>query len=171
MQVGFPTFSALQFSELATDNIILREAREADPSKWLSSIHYEYSKKTLTTSLRPHIEKHHLKHYLTLAKKNGWKILLLELVSQARSQATNEAATSQHERSIKFDENTFHQHLLNFIVTDDQVCSHDLISSFYVYNAHACVFRPKSLNLVECPEFRQLLLLLRNNLNEAMISC
>jgi hypothetical protein len=31
------------------------------------------------------------------------------------------------------------------------------------------VFRLKSLNLVECPEFRRLLLLLRNDLEEAMI--
>jgi len=127
MQVGFPTFSALQFSELATDNIILREAREADPSKWSSSIYYEYSQKTSTTSLRPHIEKYHLEPYLILAKENGWKILLPRLISQARSQATNEATTSWGERSIKFDENTFHQHLLNFIIADNQVCSHDLI--------------------------------------------
>lgn len=53
----FPTFSALQFSKLITDNIILREAKEADLSKWSSSICYEYFQKTLTISLHPHIEK------------------------------------------------------------------------------------------------------------------
>jgi hypothetical protein len=124
MQASLPPFSALQFSELTTDNIILREVKEADPSKWSSSIRYEYSNRTSTTSLRPHIEKFHLELYLTLAKENGWKILLPGLVSKARSQATNEAATSQGERPDTFDELKFYQYLLNFIVVDDQVCSH-----------------------------------------------
>jgi hypothetical protein len=94
MQASFPTFSA---RELTTNNIILREAKEADSSMWISSTHYEYLLKTSTSSLRPHIEKHHLKLYLTLAKEKEWKILLLELVSQAQLQTTNKAATSQGE--------------------------------------------------------------------------
>lgn len=139
MQASLPTFSALQSTELTTDNIILRQAKEADPSNWSSRIRYEYSQKTSTTSLRPHIEKYHLELYLTLAKEKGWKILLPGLVSQARS---NEAATSQGERPDTFNESTFHQHLLNFIVADDQVCSHLI---FYVYDAHVCIFGLSSL--------------------------
>jgi hypothetical protein len=100
---------------------MVRKARAEDPSKWSSRIHYEYSLKTLTTSLRPHIEKHHLELYLTLAKEKGWKIQLPGLVSQAQSQATNEAAMLQVEQPDQFDERSFHQHLLNFIVADDQV--------------------------------------------------
>ena len=95
---------------------------------------------------------------MTLAKEKGWKILLPGLVSQARSQATNEAATSQGEHPDKFDEHTFHQYLLNFIVADDQVCSRLI----FLYLQHSCLHVPtlKSLNLVECREFRLLLLLL-----------
>lgn len=159
-------FSALQYSQLTTNNITLREAKEADPSKWLSSTRYEYSQKTSTTSLRPHVEKYHLELYKTLAKQKGWKILLPGLLSQARSQATNEA-TSQGERPDKFDERTFHQHLLNFIVADDQVCPHLIFLCLQC----SCMCFPtlKSLNLVECREFRLLLLLLRNDLKEAML--
>jgi hypothetical protein len=61
---------------------------------------------------------------MTHAKKEGWKILLPGLVSQAKSQANSEAATLQAGRPDKFDERTFHQHLLNFIIADDQVCFH-----------------------------------------------
>jgi len=124
MQASFCTFSAVQFSGLTPGNIILKEAKEADPSKWSSSISYEYSQKMSTSSLCPHIEKYHLELYLTLAKENEWKILLPGLVSQAQLQATNEAATLQGERPDRFNKGTFHQHLLNFIVADDQVCSH-----------------------------------------------
>lgn len=111
----------LQFSELTTDNIILREAREADPSNWPADKHYQYALTTSTTSLRPHIEKYHLELYKTLAKENGWKILLPGLVSQARSQASVETAT-QGKPLDEFNVATFHQYLLNFIVADDQVC-------------------------------------------------
>jgi hypothetical protein len=85
MQAHFPTFLALQFSELTTDNIILREAREADPSNWSCRTHYEYSQKMSTTSLCPHIEKYHLDLYMTIAAKKGWKILLPRLISNAQS--------------------------------------------------------------------------------------
>ncbi len=70
------------------------------------------------------------------------EILLPGLISQARSQMTNKATISRGERPDKFDKSTFHQHLLNFIVTDNQVCSH---LSFYVYNAYVCMFQLSSL--------------------------
>jgi hypothetical protein len=90
-------FSALWFSELTTDNIILREARGADLSNWSYRTHYEYLQKMSTTSLHPHIEKYHLDLYMTLVVEKEWKILLLGLVSNAQSQATNEAARLQGE--------------------------------------------------------------------------
>jgi hypothetical protein len=157
----------LSSSKSTANNIILRKSKEADPSKWLSSTKYEFSQKTSTTSLRPHIEKYHIKLFKALAEEKGWKILLPGLVSQARSQATNKAANSQHERADNFDEHTFHQYLLNFIVADNQVCSHLI----FLYLQCSCLRVPtlKSLNLVECREFRLLLLLLRNDLKEEMI--
>jgi hypothetical protein len=87
---------------------------------WPSKTNYEYSKTTSNTSLRRHIENFHLDQYKILAKENGWKIQLAGLVSQARSQAASEATAVG--RPDKFDEQTFHQFLLKFIVVDDQVC-------------------------------------------------
>ena len=56
---------------------------------------------------------------MILAKEGGWKIQLPGLVSQAQSQAASEStAGGQPDR---FDEQTFRQLLLNFIVVDDQV--------------------------------------------------
>src|ERR1700735_986452 len=93
--------------------------RDKDPSNWPSSRRYVYSKGTSTSSLRPHIEKYHLDKYKKIAKEGCWKILLPGLVSQSRSEAM--AATIQEGQPDKFDEHTFHKHLLNFIVADDQV--------------------------------------------------
>ena len=100
---------------------MLRKIKEAEPDQWKSNIKFEFSTKTSNTSLRPHIERHHLDLFLQLAKENGWKILLPGLVSQARSEATSAATSGSAERRTQFDESTFHQHLLNFIVADDQV--------------------------------------------------
>jgi hypothetical protein len=54
--------------------------------------------------------------------------------------------------------------LLNFIVADDQV-------SLFVFEVNACRFILciQSLNVVECQEFRALLLLLWSDLKESMI--
>ncbi len=86
----------------------------------MKDIKFSYSKTTSTTSLRPHIERNHLELFLCIAKKNNWKHSLPGLMSQARSQAASEASSSQVRR-VKFNEQNFHQHLINFIVADDQV--------------------------------------------------
>jgi hypothetical protein len=108
------------FSGWLTVNVF-RTIKEAEPDQWKSNIKFEYSTKTSNTSLRPHIERHHLDLFLQLAKENGWKVLLPGLVSQARSEATSAAASVSAERHSQFDESTFHRHLLSFIVADDQV--------------------------------------------------
>lgn len=96
-------------------------AYDADPTIWPSGRRYIYSKGTSTTSLRPHIEKYHLEEYKRLANERGWKIMLPGLVSQARSEAAASVPAAD-ERRDDFDEQTFHEYLLNFIVADDQVC-------------------------------------------------
>jgi hypothetical protein len=73
------------------------------------------------TSLCTHIEACHLEEFTWLAAERGWKIWLKGLLSQARSQATSEAAAAQAGQP-QFDEETFRQYLLNFIVANDQVC-------------------------------------------------
>jgi len=119
-------------------------------------------------TLHPHIEMHHHKLYLSLVKANSWKVLLPGLVSQAQSQATSVASASQVGPLVEIDKQKFHQHLLYFIIADDQVRLHFLS---FLHSLHSCllVLNPKSLNIIECPEFRKLLLFLRSNLRESLI--
>ena len=104
---------------MTEDHVAYRKIYDDNPASWPSGRRYIYSKGTSTTSLRPHIEKYHLEEYKRLAKEHGWKILLPGLVSQAWSEATVPATPD--ERPDKFDEHTFHEYLLKFIVADNQV--------------------------------------------------
>ena len=109
--------------------------------------------------------------YLQLVKKHGWKLFLPEdPPSQGQSQAASEPSTLQVQLdNLEFNEEVFHQHLLNFIIADDQVCSHFL--SLYIYYAYVfLVPNPKALHVIECPEFHQLLVLLRGGI-ESLIPC
>jgi hypothetical protein len=99
-----------------------RKEHDANPNTWDGKIKYEYSVKSSTTTLRPHIERFHLQEYLQLQKEHGWTVMLPGLVSQARSQAASTANSLQEEAREKWDEPTFLRHLVRFIVTDDQVC-------------------------------------------------
>jgi hypothetical protein len=47
--------------------------------------------------------------------------MLPGLVSQAQSAASASMPATPDERPDKFDEKTFHEYLLNFIIADDQV--------------------------------------------------
>ena len=114
MQVGVSTHCGYSDSLIT----LCRKSKDADPTNWASR-KYEYSGKTSTTSLRPHIERHHLDKFNELAAKHGWKILLPGLVSQARSQATE--ASEEGDRRDNFNEQTFRESLLNFVIADDQV--------------------------------------------------
>jgi hypothetical protein len=95
-------------------------------SKTKPSIKYEYSLKTSNTSLRPHIERHHRELYMTLAKENRWQIMLPGLLLDAHSQAAGAAAVaamSEDDRPDTFNEHTFCERLVKFIVINDQVLS------------------------------------------------
>jgi hypothetical protein len=83
-------------------------------------------------------------------------------VSQARSQAASDASGLQA-RQDEFNEETFHRGLLNFIIADDQV------RDFWFFYVHYAQLVPQSLNVIECPEFRQLVLLLRSDLNDSQV--
>ncbi|KAF9239469.1 ribonuclease H-like domain-containing protein [Melanogaster broomeanus] len=57
-----------------------RKARDADPVGWArrdTSRHtFQYSRNTSNTTLRGHIDRHHILEYITLAEANGWQIWL-----------------------------------------------------------------------------------------------
>lgn len=100
--------------------MVFRILRDGDPSKWDPTRRYIYSKNTSTSSLCPHIKKYHLDLFKTLAQERGWKVLLPGLVTQAKSQASAAVATNQRVPD-KFNEDSFRQYLVNFIIVDDQV--------------------------------------------------
>ena len=102
--------------------IILRKIKDADPSGWNSEVQYQYSKKTSNTSLRPHIKRLHTALYNHLVKENGWENLVPGLVSRSRSQATSEVSQLGVRQLDDVDQQKFHQHLVKFIIADDQVC-------------------------------------------------
>ena len=93
---------------------------------------------------------------MNLAKEKGW---ISKLPSQARLQRIDDVATLQGRQPDKFSEAAFHRCLLNFIITvrSSPSCSHVSYSLILISIL-------KSLNVVECPEFRDLLLLLQNDL-------
>ena len=62
-----------------------------------------------------------MKIFLDQQPVHGWKILLLSLISQARSQATSAGHSQQGEACDRFDQSTFMHYLINFVVVDDQV--------------------------------------------------
>ena len=62
-----------------------------------------------------------------------------------------------------FNERNFHKRLVDFIVADDQVCLHHMAFGLFTD------LSSKSIRLVECREFRDLLLLLRSDLRDSMI--
>jgi len=118
-----------------------------DPSKWDPRIIFVYAFKSSTTSLRYHIINQHASHYMALAKEKGWKNMLAGFRSQARLQAAYEAVTSQPEQLDNFDESTFHQYLLSFIVADDQVCSHFIFLCLHAH-VHVPILKvPKSCRM------------------------
>lgn len=96
-----------------------RKTRDADPSHWNSKISYEYAASSSTSTLRGHLEREHLDDYMALSKEKGWKH---QLRSQARLNS-EASVTSSTVPVDSFDEETFHQYLIRFIVTDDQVSS------------------------------------------------
>ncbi len=104
------------------NKILHRKVKDTGLANWPSNICFVYSQKMSTTSLHPHIEKYHCNLYLSLAKKRGWKIQLPGLQLQAWSQVASETTALQAGQLDKFDENTFHQYLVKFIVVNNQVC-------------------------------------------------
>jgi hypothetical protein len=95
--------------------------RELNPALWSPKVRYEYSAHSSNTSLRPHIELHHLLLYTQLAEKYGWKIQLPGVVKSRSALTDGAPSPANSQREDRFTERSFHEHLVNFIVADDQV--------------------------------------------------
>jgi hypothetical protein len=113
---------------------------------------------TANSNLKRHIRNFHRELWLTNTQKNGWKNL--------HSQVSTQSVALQGKPCEEFDVDKFHPHIVRFIVADNQVSQFvPLLRQFLT------TILPQSINVVECPELQSLLLLLRSNLQDAMIPC
>jgi hypothetical protein len=95
--------------------------RKQNSQTWDPKTRYKYSPNTSNTALRPHIELRHVSLYTQLAKAYGWKIQLQGLMRSQSALTDNAASPANSQREDKFSQRSFHEHLVNFIVADDQV--------------------------------------------------
>ncbi|KIM92280.1 hypothetical protein PILCRDRAFT_48903, partial [Piloderma croceum F 1598] len=102
-----------------------------------------FSPYTGNASLRVHLENFHKAEYLQICSEQQWSN---QLPKSQREETTagsiGQSMQDGHPRPT-FSWQTFLNHLVNFVVADDQ-----------------------SINVVECREFRNLLLLLREDLQD-----
>ncbi|KIL57978.1 hypothetical protein M378DRAFT_188346 [Amanita muscaria Koide BX008] len=108
----------------------------------LEGVRWKYSENTGTSPLRVHLENHHAAEYIQICHEKGWPMLLPKKRKELEAQAAAMTDNHQSERPT-FSHQVFLEHLINFIVADDQ-----------------------SISVIECPEFRRLLLVLRVDLQE-----
>ncbi|CAA7260679.1 unnamed protein product [Cyclocybe aegerita] len=81
---------------------------------------FEFSINTSNTTLRNHLENVHKEEYLCLCTEKGWNNLLSK--SRVQMVAAPEAAHgTQGAFRTPFTQKAFIQHLINFVVADDQV--------------------------------------------------
>ena len=77
---------------------------------------YEYVATTSNTVLRNHLNRAHKEEFIRVSKEKGWR---MPSQSEAGSEAAGSSLAAFH---TKFTQKAFLEHLINFIVTDDQVC-------------------------------------------------
>jgi hypothetical protein len=77
---------------------------------------YEYAPTTSNTVLRNHLNRAYKEEFIRVSKEKGWR---MSSQSKAGSEATGSSLAVFH---TKFTQKAFLEHLINFIVTDDQVC-------------------------------------------------
>ena len=176
LSVSFLPHLSYDYSE-----VICRALYDKDPEDW--KVKYgtgrgrqiDYSPSTMTGTLWGHIDKWHLLEYIEIAldPQRDWQILvsgvkkalklgysldgLKDIVKQngnlnnllpppTNSTAPEDGALKKRANIPPFSLSSLHQHLVEFIVADDQ-----------------------ALNIVECNEFRCLLLFLREDLKDTDI--
>ncbi|KAF8834092.1 hypothetical protein BDN67DRAFT_1016868 [Paxillus ammoniavirescens] len=171
---------AMQLNSTSEETVCryCKKAHDTNPVAWTQTYSkrdptFQYSLNTGTSALRGHINRHHILEYLALVEANKWQVWLesvkavmargytLNEIREALAEggalaslpprhsealSMNSANPSDHPLIPPFSLEQLHDHLVAFIVADDQ-----------------------SLNVVECKEFRQLLLLLHQDLKDSQI--
>jgi hypothetical protein len=88
-----------------------------DKTQWPTNRNYSYSHRTSTSGLRSHIERFHKEEYLRLSKERGWVIQIASLKSQQEKSTSGGNLPPQ----IMFSSDAVTNHLVRFIVANDQV--------------------------------------------------
>ena len=99
-----PSITALSIH----DNFLIRERSLTEPT-----VKYEYSDSTANGNLRAHLLRAHNEEYLRVSKEKGW------VVPSAPSEA---GVPGSGVFRAKFTQQAFVEHLVNFIIADNQVC-------------------------------------------------
>jgi hypothetical protein len=126
----------------------------------MTSTNFTFFVNTSNAPLRGHLEKYHTDEYVQVCKDNRWPALLPKLWQKITEASIGSSSDPDGQPHPKFSRQTFLHHIINFIVADDQVC----LNIFETYLA--CLLPIQSINVIECPEFRDLLLLLRQDLRD-----
>ncbi|KIM78715.1 hypothetical protein PILCRDRAFT_56284, partial [Piloderma croceum F 1598] len=114
---------------------------EKDPT---AKHNFRYSAQTANATLRSHLEKYHADEYLQFYSEGKWPNLLPKKRYEGTTESSIGAQNTQDGRPRPaFTWRAFLTHIINFIVADDQ-----------------------SINVIECREFRDLLLLLRADIQD-----
>ncbi|KAI0300175.1 hypothetical protein BC826DRAFT_966612 [Russula brevipes] len=79
---------------------------------------FRFSGKTSNSTLRKHLGSHHKDELLRLREARGWKSPLPDNMNQANTEST---PVSEARRHMDFCQKSFLNHLVDFIVADDQV--------------------------------------------------
>jgi len=86
----------------------------------MRNINFSFSVNTANATLHGHLEKHHADEYMQVCKDNGWKILLPKMWQMTEASTGPPSEPGFHTHS-EFSRQMFLQHIINFVVADDQV--------------------------------------------------
>lgn len=134
-----------------------RTKKEENPNLFPPSIKFDYSPSTSTSTLCKHMMKKHEQQFLQACINFNWDIPQVQ--TDVNTDPVSSASVPGRE---PFSSEALLKHIVNFVVADDQV------SLFFIYLLIHCLtdWIFQSISVVECPEFRLLLLLLREDLKE-----
>ena len=118
-------------------------------------------------NLRKHLTNEHPATYDKAIVDNGWNYRFSSDVKSGKSNAIEPQT-----RSLPpFTQSSFIDHIIHFVVADDQVSdafSESVMRSLSLSLTHVLI-TTQSIHLVECPEFRDLCMFLRPSLQDKEI--
>jgi len=121
-------------------------------------VNFIYGPKTANTNLRRHLYMQHGEAYDKAVVQYKWKYKL----STDSCLPPTQDPRDERRGVPSFSEEAFLEHLVRFIVADDQASPDDLMF-FYTLTSL------QSIRVIECPEFRELCLVLCGTLTDADI--